>query len=59
MLEPRPMRAVAALMKQSSNKKSKPKTPHGRRGGKAAKGDSNQATTDDFEREDMGIAPKE
>lgn len=58
MLEPRPMRAVAALMNQSPTKKSKPKAPRGR-GGKAANRDMNQATTDDFEREDMGIAPKE
>ena len=46
-------------MKQAPKKKSKPKTPRGRAGGKVADPEMNQATTDDFEREDMGIAPKE
>ena len=46
-------------MKQTTPKKTKPKTPRARRGGKAGGHDRSRATTDDFEREDMGIAPKE
>jgi hypothetical protein len=46
-------------MKQSPSKRSNAKTPRGRRGGKAGADELNQATTVDFEREDMGIAPKE
>ena len=46
-------------MKQSAPKHSKAKLPRGRRP-HAAQGDElNQATTGDFEREEMGIAPKE
>lgn len=45
-------------MKKAAPKRSKAKTPRGRRGAKVD--DSiNKATTDDFEREEMGIAPKE
>jgi hypothetical protein len=40
-------------------KRSKAKTPRGRPGAKPAGGEMNQATTSDFEREDLGIAPKE
>jgi hypothetical protein len=46
-------------MKQPASKRSRPKTPGGRRVGQAGSNDMSQATTDDFEREDMGIAPKE
>ena len=46
-------------MKKPSSKRSNAKTPRGRRGVKADAGEMNQATTADFEREDMGIAPKE
>ena len=37
---------------------SKPKMPLGRRGAKRKSG-RHKATTEEFEREDMGIAPKE
>jgi hypothetical protein len=37
----------------------KPKIPRGRRGQKPADERLNQATTDDFEEEQMGVAPKE
>ncbi|WP_155263286.1 hypothetical protein [Sphingomonas segetis] len=46
-------------MKQPASKRSKAKTPSGRRGGETGSNEMNQATSDDFEREDMGIAPKE
>jgi hypothetical protein len=45
-------------MKQKTPKQSKAKLPRGRRTGSADE-DMNQATTRDFEREEMGIAPKE
>ena len=39
----------------------KPKTrvPRGRRGGKPDDKDQNQATVDEFDREGLGVAPKE
>jgi hypothetical protein len=40
-------------------KPSRPRPPRGRRGGKADAAGMNQATTEEFEREDMGVAPKE
>ena len=46
-------------MKQTAPKHSKAKLPRGRRSAGADAKDANQATTHDFEREDMGIAPKE
>ena len=46
-------------MKKASSKRSNAKTPRGRPGAKDDAGEMNQATTADFEREDMGIAPKE
>jgi hypothetical protein len=46
-------------MKQAPSKRSNAKTPRGPRGAKSDAGEMNQATTTDFEREDMGIAPKE
>jgi len=45
-------------MKRTAPKHSKAKLPRGRRAGPTEQ-DMNQATTGDFEREQMGIAPKE
>lgn len=47
------------MKKASSAKRAAPKTPRGRKGVKPDAAEINQATTDEFEREDMGIAPKE
>ncbi|HEY4070934.1 MAG TPA: hypothetical protein VGM04_05185 [Sphingomicrobium sp.] len=47
------------MKKPTKSNRPKPKTPRGRPGGKANRTNVNQATTDEFEREDMGIAPKE
>lgn len=38
---------------------SKPKAPRGKPGGKPASNKLNQATSAEFEREGMGVAPKE
>ena len=38
---------------------SKPRIPRGRRGKKIDSDGTNQATSADFEREGMGVAPKE
>ena len=46
-------------MTKTATPGSKPRTPRGRRGAKPAGSDMNQATTREFEREDMGEAPKE
>jgi hypothetical protein len=46
-------------MKQTAPKHSKAKLPRGRRDHSPHAEDANRATTGDFEREDMGIAPKE
>lgn len=47
------------MKKATPAKRAKPKTPRGRKGVKPDSGEINQATTEEFEREDMGIAAKE
>lgn len=46
-------------MTKPATKGPKPKIPRGRKGAKRAASNLNRATTDEFEREDMGVAPKE
>ena len=47
-------------MTKAPSKPAKPKLPRGRRGAKPAASDKiNQATTEDMQREDLGIAAKE
>jgi hypothetical protein len=46
-------------MTGSTPSKTRPKLPRGRRGKKPDDAELNQATSAEFEREDMGIAPKE
>jgi len=50
---------MCKMKKTSAPKHSKAKVPRGRRGASKTPPDINQATTDEFDREDMGIAPKE
>lgn len=47
------------MKKATPSKRSPAKTPRGRQGGKADANQMNQATSDEFEREGMGVAPKE
>lgn len=48
------------MTKKAPSKPTKPKLPHGRAGPKPAAPDKiNQATTEDMEREHLGIAAKE
>jgi hypothetical protein len=47
------------MTKASDQSRAKAKSPRGRKGAKRDAASMNQATTDEFEREDMGIAPKE
>jgi hypothetical protein len=46
-------------MKDSQAIRATPKVPRGRRGKPPRDNQLNQATADDFEREGMGVAPKE
>lgn len=46
-------------MKTPANSNSKPKVPRGRRGAKPKDENQNQATTEEFEQEGLGVAPKE
>lgn len=46
-------------MTKPATKRPKPKTPRGRKGAKPGQSNINQATTEEFEREDMGVAAKE
>ena len=46
-------------MSKAASKAPKARIPRGRRTSKPAVPDMNRATTDEFEREDMGVAPKE
>lgn len=47
------------MAKTSDRKRPKPRAPAARKGTKRNTSSTNEATTDEFEREDMGIAPKE
>lgn len=47
------------MKKATPAKDAAPKTPRERKGIKPNAAEINQATTDEFEREEMGIAPKE
>ncbi len=47
------------MKKPATTKRSSAKTPRGRRGAPPTTETKNKATTAEFDREDMGIAPKE
>ena len=52
-------RFETGMKRSAPPKHSKTKMPRGRRGAKAGAEAMNQATTVEFEREELGIAPKE
>ncbi|HEY8434247.1 MAG TPA: hypothetical protein VIK68_06500 [Sphingomicrobium sp.] len=56
--EPLAHEAVRDIMTKAKQPKAA-KSPAPRRGGKASADEMNQATTAEFDREQMGIAPKE
>jgi hypothetical protein len=41
------------------SRRAKPKLPQGRKGASRSSEDRNEATAEEFEREGMGVAPKE
>lgn len=57
--EPGRSEAVAQIVKKAAPKRSSAKTPRARRGARVQPGEMNEATGEEFEREGMGIAPKE
>ena len=56
---PEPARATARFQAMSEKSKSKPRVPHGRRGAKPHDENENQATVEEFDREGLGVVPKE
>ena len=53
------LRRLPAGLRFMGTNKNKAKVPRGRRGAAVSNGERVRATSKEFEREDMGIAPKE